>query len=94
MRPHNHSLEALLRSCAPSGFEGNYLVLNVFYQFHKDRLEVDRYKKLVEEVISKELNQKVKIRYSLTNKSDNLVAVEDDDIIKTAEEIFGSGEVN
>jgi len=69
-------------------------VLNVFYQFHKDRLEVDRYKKLVEEVISKELNQKVKIRYSLTNKSDNLVAVEDDDIIKTAEEIFGSGELN
>src|SRR3989344_1349235 len=94
MRPHNHSLEALLRSCTPFGFDGQYLVLNVFYQFHKDRLEVDRYKKLVEEVISKELNQKIRIKYSLTNKSDNLIAVEDDDIIKTAEEIFGSGEVN
>ncbi len=94
MRPHNHSLEALLRSCTPHGFDGNYLVLNVFYQFHKDRLEVDRYKKLVEEVISKELNQPVRIKYSLSHKSDNLVAVEDDDIIKTAEEIFGSGEVN
>ena len=94
MRPHNHSLEALLRSCTPHGFDGNYLVLNVFYQFHKDRLEMDRYKKLVEEVISKELNQTVRIKYSLSSKSDNLIAVEDDDIIKTAEEIFGSGEVN
>ena len=94
MRPHNHSLEALLRSCSPYGFEGNYLVLNVFYQFHKDRLEVDRHKKLVEEVVSAALNQPVRIKYLLATKSDNLMKVVDNDIIKTAEEIFGAGEVN
>src|SRR3989344_903627 len=94
MRPHNHSLEALLRSCSPYGFEGNYMVLNVFYQFHKDRLEVDRHKKLVEEVVSAALNQPVRIKYLLATKSDNLMKVVDNDIIKTAEEIFGAGEVN
>jgi DNA polymerase-3 subunit gamma/tau len=90
LRPHNHSLEALLRSAQPQGFEGNFLVINVFYQFHKDRLEDDRYHKLVEKVLSDQLGQAIRVKFLLGEKSDNLSSEVDDDIIKTAEKIFGS----
>lgn len=99
VRPHNHSLEALLKATKPSGFDGKYLAIQVYYKFHKERLEVDRYRQLIEEIISKILNQSVSIRYFLGEKmkpavkqeEENVSAKVDDDIIKTAEEIFGKG---
>lgn len=98
LRPYNHSLEALLRATKPTGFEGDRLVLEVFYKFHKERLEVDKYKQLVEKVSSKVLVAPIKVRYILREKStktinnksdDNLSGKVEGDIVKTAEEVFG-----
>jgi len=99
MRPHNHSLEALLRATRPKGFDGKLLAVEVFYKFHKERLEVERYRNLVEEVASKVLVAPIKVKYYLGEKAkkivkdkkldDNISAKVDDDIIKTAEEVFG-----
>jgi len=83
VRPHNHSLEALLKATKPAAFDGKYLSLEVFYKFHKERLEVDRYKQMVEEVIGKVMDQPVIIKYYLGEKQVK------DDIIKNAEEVFG-----
>ena len=44
----NHSLTALLTLCKPVGVEGRYMVLEVFYPFHKERLESTRTRKLIE----------------------------------------------
>lgn len=44
----NHSLTALLNSSKPIAVEGSYLVLEVFYPFHKERLESTRTRKLLE----------------------------------------------
>jgi len=65
MRPQNHSLEALLKATKPTGFDGKCLVLEVFYKFHKERLEEERYRRMVEEVISKVLAQPITIKYYL-----------------------------
>jgi len=98
LRPQNHSLEALLRATKPTGFDGKYLVLEVFYKFHKERLEAERYRRLVEETASKILNQPINVRFYLGDKAekvvasspdDNITAKLEDDIIKTAEEVFG-----
>jgi DNA polymerase III subunit gamma/tau len=98
LRPQNHSLEALLRATKPTGFDGKYLVLEVFYKFHKERLEAERYRKMVEETASKVLNQPINVRFYLGEKTDkvivknvddNITAKIDNDIIKTAEEVFG-----
>ena len=97
MRPHNHSLEALLRATKPSGFDGDSLVLEVFYKFHKERLEADRYRQIVEQVVSEVLGDRVRVRFALGEKArivtdvsnDNISAKVDDDIVKTAEEVFG-----
>jgi DNA polymerase-3 subunit gamma/tau len=47
-RELNHSLTALLTSSKPVRVEGNFLILEVFYPFHKERLECARTRKLLE----------------------------------------------
>lgn len=44
----NHSLTALLNSSKPVGVEGNILILEVYYPFHKERLESTRTRKILE----------------------------------------------
>lgn len=83
VRPQNHSLEALLKATKPTGFDGKCLALEVFYKFHKERLEEERYRGMVEEVISKVLCQPITIKYYLGQKNNQA------DIIKDAEEVFG-----
>lgn len=52
IKPFNHSVEAFLRASRPKSVKGNTLLLEVFYPFHKDRLEEIKNKKIVEECIS------------------------------------------
>lgn len=93
LRPHNHSLEALLKATKPAGFNEDYLMVEVFYKFHKERLEAERYRRLIEDVASQVLAGPIKIKYYL-GKVKPVVKEEpkeeSDDIIKTAEEIFGA----
>lgn len=86
VKPVNHGLEALLRATEPSGFKDGFLMIKVFYQFHKDRLEEERYRSLVEQIASKVLVAPIKIKFFLTAK---LIPNGDQDIIKTAQEVFG-----
>lgn len=91
VKPLNYSLEALLKATEPIGWEEGFLLIKVFYQFHKDRLEEDRYRQLVETVASKVLVMPVRIKFLLTQKptAAELTETTDTDIIKTAEEVFG-----
>jgi len=49
IKPFNQSVEAFLRASRPIKFIDRKLVLEVFYPFHKDRLEESKNKKIVEE---------------------------------------------
>jgi hypothetical protein len=49
IKPFNHSVEAFLRASRPIKYIGRKLILEVFYPFHKDRLEEPKNKKIVEE---------------------------------------------
>jgi len=55
VKPFNHSVEAFLRASRPIKLKGRNLVLEVFYPFHKDRLEEPRNRKIVEEGLLKVL---------------------------------------
>lgn len=44
----NHSLTALLTLCKPVDIDGKSIVVEVFYPFHKERLESARTRKLIE----------------------------------------------
>lgn len=99
VKPLNHSVEALLRAAQPIGFDKEVLTIGVFYRFHKERLETEKCRSVVEQVASELLNQPIKLKCVLTEKkpsqplsptASSSSVEEDTDIVKVAEEIFGS----
>ena len=99
IRPLNHSVEALLRASRPLEFDGERLVLEVFYKFHKERLETEKCRRLVEKVTSQVLERPIKLQCVLGAREpakapggfrapNNFGKAASYDIIKAAEEIF------
>ena len=92
VRPKNHSVEALLRSTRPADFDGRTLVLDVFYKFHKDKLESDKCRVIVEETVGDVLGTPaVSVKLQLgqkTLRSEVSAEAIEEDIVKAAEEIF------
>lgn len=48
---YNHSVSALLKATRPVGIKDGRVVLEVFYAFHKERLESPKNRKIVEKVL-------------------------------------------
>ncbi|KKT68011.1 MAG: hypothetical protein UX12_C0007G0008 [Candidatus Collierbacteria bacterium GW2011_GWC1_45_47] len=53
LAPRNQSIAGLLRSATPLAVQGRDLTLEVFYPFHKDQLEQDSKRKVVEEAVAR-----------------------------------------
>ncbi len=70
VRSYNHSLEALLKSCRPLKIEEGKLILEVFYKFHKERLEEAKNRNLLEKVLNEVTGLPVKVRCILGKKAD------------------------
>lgn len=68
VKPLNHSVEALLRSAKPLSLHGKILTLEVFYPFHQERLNTEKNRRLIEEVISKVIRKEVGVKCVLGNK--------------------------
>lgn len=98
VRPINASIEALLRAARPMGLDGKNLRLGVYYRFHKERLEENGNKRILEDVVTEILGFPVRISCTLTEppikkeeelpEKTVLTESKDQDIIKVAEEIF------
>lgn len=92
VRPMNHSVEALLRSTRPMDFDGEKLTLEVFYKFHKDKLETEKCRSIVEGAVGQVFGKgPVKLLLKLgdkKNKGGDLSGVVEEDIVKAAEAIF------
>lgn len=105
VKPLNHSVSALLKACRPLRVKGEILTLEVFYPFHKERLETERCRGIVEEVATNVLSAPIKIKCvlgkrkegsSLSNQSNGTDVSGNEenssDVLSTAEQIF-NGEV-
>lgn len=105
IRPQSRSVEALLRDCLPLSFDGTILVLQFWYVFHKNKLDIDKNRTLVEDAASQVAGSRVKIQTQLGNKNDrpkkkpmsqedihNVSGVEEENLLDAAVEIFG-GEI-
>lgn len=93
VRPKNHSVEALLRSTRPVEFDGEELALEVFYKFHKDKLESERCRQIVEEAVGEVFGAGgIRLKLNLGEKGqakkEEIAAQVEEDIISAAEEIF------
>ncbi|MCX6725759.1 MAG: hypothetical protein NT052_00365 [Candidatus Shapirobacteria bacterium] len=89
VKPLNHSVEALLKAARPLKMDKGFLVLEVFYKFHKERLDSDKCRSIVEEVASQLLGNQIKIKCILGQKKKEAVSEQEkDDIMEVASEIF------
>lgn len=68
VKPFNHSLEALLRSCRLVEASKDSFVVEAFYKFHKERLEVSQNKKILQDVLAQNFNIKVPFICNLAQK--------------------------
>jgi DNA polymerase-3 subunit gamma/tau len=66
VKPLNHSVQAFLRACRPLAINGEFLMLEVFYKFHKDQLESEKCRRIFEKVASEVLGCPVKLKCSLS----------------------------
>lgn len=97
LSPKYRSIAGLLRSAKPKQVEGRYLTVEVFYKFHKDQLEQESKRKVIEEVANKlwgpvalkcVLGEKPRVATKTVTVSEAESKAEDE-IVKTAEDIFG-----
>jgi len=68
IKPLNHSVEALLRSCTPAEVKGQTLLIRAFYPFHKERLEEPKNRAILEAVAKEVYGKKLKLQVVLAGK--------------------------
>ena len=97
VRPHNTHLTAILRATRPFQLEGSDLVCEVFYRFHKEKLEEVKTIRLLEEIIEEVMGTKIKLKFVLVKKVDqapqpvqssDVIEIDSKELEKIAQEIF------
>ena len=73
----NHSLTTILTLCTPVAVKGSDIIVEVFYPFHKERLESARTKKLIEGLCEKIFGMKLGLK-CIVNKNNRPVGLKDD----------------
>jgi len=103
VKPFNHSVEAFMRSARPKAVKGGVVVLEVFYPFHKQKLEEDKNRKTVEQGLVKVFDCPLLVDYVLSQTRKKAVVIgnkplrveekskegEEKDMYDVAKEIFG-----
>jgi len=97
VRPHNTHLTAILRATRPFQFEGSDLICEVFYRFHKEKLEEIKTIRLLEEIMEEVMGKKIKLKFVLVKKaeqapkavkSSDVIDIDSQELEKIAQEIF------
>lgn len=86
VKPYNHSVEAFLRSARAKSVIKGVLTLEVFYPFHKDRLEEAKNREIVEMGMKKVFGVKTSLRCVLAkNKAEPLMIKNDTPMEKVSD---------
>lgn len=90
----NHGLSTLLSHCHPASIEDNTAFIDVKYKFHKEQLEQQKFKHLIEGILADTFGAKLRLRFQLNPQTsiilkkqpqdDNINAIEENDL----EEVF------
>lgn len=65
-KAHNHSLNAFLRAAHPIKLEEDKLTIEVYYKFHKEKLEENKNLDILEAVISDIIGKKLRVNFILS----------------------------
>ncbi len=61
VKPYNHSVAGLLRSCKPGSFDGQKLTIEVSYKFHFDKLREPKVVEILEKAVEETFKRKIKV---------------------------------
>ncbi len=93
----NAHVVALLRATKPTSFDGQSLVMEVFYRFHKDKLEEPKILKMLDSTMEETYGVPIRIKFKLASretkptsiiKQSNVVDFKAEELEKIAQEIF------
>ncbi len=68
VRPVNTNLMAILRSARPVSFDKGNLTLQLFYRFHKEKLEEPKVCQTLEGILEEVMSQPIKLKFALASK--------------------------
>jgi len=71
IKPYNHSLEALLKSCQLVSLKDNNLLIEAFYPFHKEKLESASCQDVLKKVLVEDFGISCDVSFVLTDKSED-----------------------
>lgn len=86
VKPFNHSVEAFLRAARPIKLEGRNLILEVFYPFHKDRLEEMKNREIVEKGFFKVLGVELIFECVLAKSKKRPLVIQNDTPVEKVSE--------
>ncbi len=99
VKPKNHSIHVILRSCEFEEFDGENLVVKAYYSFHQERLMSHKVREIIEVESEELVGTKVKFKCSLSDKKPNARRLTDKNVkpVKTSsgiteealKEVFG-----
>ncbi len=75
VKPFNHSVEAFMRSARPKAVKEGVVVLEVFYPFHKQKLEEDKNRRTVEQGLVKVFDCQLLVDYVLSQTKKKAVVI-------------------
>ena len=97
--PKNHSVAGLLRSTRPKAIDGRMLVLEVFYKFHKEQLELEPKRLILEKALEETvgplgvrcvLGERIlQVSQQIVEHDDLTATPEDKQLASTVESVFG-----
>jgi DNA polymerase-3 subunit gamma/tau len=65
IRPRNRAVEALLKSCEPMSVRGDCVTLGFYFGFHRDRVNEDKNRAVVEEALAELAGRALRVKCSL-----------------------------
>ncbi len=97
LKPHNHSLTAILKTCQPVGLEKGYVMISCKYSFHKDKLQKVANRTIIEKVAGEILKTDVLMKFISEEDAQRMgykieevqTTKEDGDLVGSALEMFG-----
>ncbi|MBP9817547.1 DNA polymerase III subunit gamma/tau [Candidatus Shapirobacteria bacterium] len=88
VKPFNHSVEAFLRAVRPVKIRDHEVVLEVFYPFHKDKLEESKNREIVEKGLKDVFNLNLRFRCLLVkDKTKPLEIKNDTPMVEVSDEL-------
>jgi len=91
IKPHNHSLNALLRDAYPGGIEGDNFILAVKFKFHHDKISEVKNCQIIEKVLEEVLGKRYRLKCQIKEKTKELKNRRTEgqgDLEKAAKEVF------